>query len=367
MVELTKTGKSIGIIRTSSIGDVVLATACLEMARSFDVRVNWFGREPTLSLIKAAYPKYNFFNLPDVVNLKQLKEYSLLKMDACVDLQGNIRSKSFTRRLASESIPIFTAGKNRTARLKLVGKSYVRGRLLPLKPEDLQPPLRQYEAMLQAFAEALVALGFSRKEVVNAQLNSRPNLEALAKSDVSSAWSQELGFGRWIALAPGAAYQLKQAPREVWIELINSIKMSVPNMGQDVGLVLVGGPGDRKISLDVVDSLSWSGPLLNLVGKLSLQETAFVLSKSKFLLTNDSGLLHISEAVGSPVIALFGPTSEGFGFAPWKSESAVISGLLGCRPCSRHGDTICRYGDKLCFEVVPQSTPREHIARLIKN
>jgi ADP-heptose:LPS heptosyltransferase len=88
---------------------------------------------------------------------------------------------------------------------------------------------------------------------------------------------------------------------------------------------------------------------VDLTTRTSLWEAAIVLGQCRVLLTNDSALGHIAEAVGTPVAILFGSTLESFGYAPYRERSRAFSTRLGCRPCSKDGATSCRYGDKLCF------------------
>ena len=94
-------------------------------------------------------------------------------------------------------------------------------------------------------------------------------------------------------------------------------------------------------------------PVLNLAGKLTLWESSLAIKESAIILSNDSSLCHIGEAVGTRSAVLFGPTVESFGFAPRHPESQAFSAPLGCRPCSKHGKAECRYGDKLCFSLIP--------------
>ena len=61
----------------------------------------------------------------------------------------------------------------------------------------------------------------------------------------------------------------------------------------------------------------------------------YVLSKAKLLVTNDTGAMHIAEAAGTPVLAIFGPTVRQFGFAPWRKESRVIETELDCLHIAR--------------------------------
>jgi len=72
--------------------------------------------------------------------------------------------------------------------------------------------------------------------------------------------------------------------------------------------------------------------------------------------TNDTGPMHLAEALGVPVLAFFGPTVREFGFAPWRPESRVLEVTLNCRPCSLHGGRVCPRKHFRCLRGI---TPRQ--------
>jgi ADP-heptose:LPS heptosyltransferase len=88
---------------------------------------------------------------------------------------------------------------------------------------------------------------------------------------------------------------------------------------------------------------------------------AAALARCRAVITGDTGLGHLAEAVGVPVLALFGPTVPAFGFAPWRPESRVLERPLACRPCSLHGEKPCRYGHRDCLAGL---SPEEVLAAL---
>ncbi len=77
-----------------------------------------------------------------------------------------------------------------------------------------------------------------------------------------------------------------------------------------------------------------------------------MLERCDVLLTSDSGPMHVAEAVGTPVVAIFGPTHPFLGFAPVHPRSRVLSAGLPCSPCSLHGEGHCRYGSVRCMEEI---------------
>ena len=61
-----------------------------------------------------------------------------------------------------------------------------------------------------------------------------------------------------------------------------------------------------------------------LAGALGLQETGAVIRRAEVLISGDTGVMHMATGVGTPVVALFGPTVRQFGFFPYRSASSVV-------------------------------------------
>ena len=122
---------------------------------------------------------------------------------------------------------------------------------------------------------------------------------------------------------------------------------------------------DQKTAEILIDRLDWQGLVLNLCGKLSLWESAMAVESTACVLTSDSSMSHIGEALNVPACVLFGPTVEGFGFSPHLPDSRAFSVGIGCRPCSLHGKKPCRYQDRLCFDQISEQSVAEHMITLI--
>jgi len=352
----------IGIIRTSSIGDAVLATACLDYLRQVapHVEVVWVGRSPTLSLISNSWTNVKALELPSKPSLEVMTKIvaELGKCDAVVDLQTSHRSRSIGRRVRKSGVPVYLADKRGLSRAWLVLTAWIRGRLFRVKAASRQPNKLQFAMMLEALNDALKTLGLSD---VSAMQSSRPKLSVSDNSGSDAAWHRELAFGCWLGVAPGASYPTKMAPTAVLKDILVALLKVWPRDQSLPGLLFVGGPDDRAAAVELLDETHWHGPVLNLAGKLSLEDTARALKKASILLSNDSGLAHIAEAMGRPVAVLFGPTVESFGFPPQRVDSVAYSSELGCRPCSKHGKQPCRYGDKLCFQMIDTKAVAKHL------
>lgn len=349
----------IGIYRSTSIGDVVVATACLDLLRqlSINAQITWIGRSPALQLIQNAYPEIRTVEAgtkSEIAENRNLRR-SLSDLHFIVDLQTSIRSRFLCRLMRAEyRIPYYSVRKNTILRGTWVLGSRIRGRIqkLPLRLMKCDRP--QYQMMVDCLTQAL-----SKHLPVEAldqmkDLKARPLL-LTQYDDQRRPWQKEIKYGKWLAIAPGAAHPAKQTPLDVYLRILTRLRR-LPELQQTpVGLVFLGNEKDREFAVQIIDQIAWPYQVINLAGKLSLWESALAAKEAKVVLGNDSSMSHIAEAVGTPVATLFGPTIEAFGFAPWRSESRAFSVALGCRPCSKHGKQDCRYNDQLCFKSLNEN------------
>jgi lipopolysaccharide heptosyltransferase II len=170
----------------------------------------------------------------------------------------------------------------------------------------------------------------------------------------ASDWLATAGLARdrpMIALAPGAAHATKRWPQAHWMTLIERI------MGEGFDAVIVGGADDAPLAQTL--SQHGSGRVASAAGALGLQETGAVLQRAATLVSGDTGVMHMATGVGTPVVALFGPTVQAFGFFPYTSQAQVLELALSCRPCSSKGGPRCPLGHHRCLvEIEPESVYR---------
>ncbi len=364
----------IAIYRSSSIGDVVLASACINLLKRLKMptQIFWIGRQPALNLISKAFPEVISVELTnqDVgasreTVLNQIKEVHLI-----VDLQKNIKSQFICKSLGKRTgAKVFTWSRQSVARNKLVIQARLRGRSAALPEKVRRVERYKYQMMLLALRRALDS--HLPVEMLDGLLGDAPPILPTHHDDGQRPWQKELKFGKWLAVAPGASYPAKQAPMDIFLLLLAKLKEIAvtrnggASKGGGVGLVFLGGEEDRKITSQIIDQIGWPYSVLNLAGKLSLWESALALQDVSTLIANDTSLGHMAEAVGVPANVLFGPTVEAFGFAPHLNTSRAFSVDLGCRPCSKHGSKPCRYEDYLCFKLIAVDGIAQHIESLI--
>ena len=155
---------------------------------------------------------------------------------------------------------------------------------------------------------------------------------------------------RFIAIGASASYPLKCWPILNFHVLISDlIKNRWP-------VVLVGGANEKEtIQLEN----GYRGVIHSTAGKLSPLESVELLKHARLVVTNDTSVSHLAEAVNTPVIVFFGSTVREFGYAPFLEESQIVETkeVLSCRPCSRDGRGKCSNINYLsCLtNITPQS------------
>jgi len=139
---------------------------------------------------------------------------------------------------------------------------------------------------------------------------------------------------RFITLAIGAQHFTKKAPPEKLAAICDKIHEPV---------VILGGTSDESEALEIL-RLSSHPALINLCGKLSLNQSAFLVKRSELVITHDTGILHIAAAFKKRIISLWGNTIPEFGMYPYlphpDSKIYEVKGLA-CRPCSKIGFQKC--------------------------
>ena len=74
------------------------------------------------------------------------------------------------------------------------------------------------------------------------------------------------------------------------------------------------------------------------------------------LVSGDTGAMHMATGVGTPVVALFGPTVRQFGFFPYNAHATVVERDLPCRPCTSKGGPACPFEHHLCMgQITPDA------------
>jgi heptosyltransferase-2 len=171
---------------------------------------------------------------------------------------------------------------------------------------------------------------------------TRPPLDSLSRQSEGFPARDILG------LAPGAQWDTKRWPEDHFATLLD---MQLRDHPQGVRIFL--GPREENwFAGGSLEKAALGNDRVEIIQDRSLVEVASLLSECRLLVTNDSGLLHVAEAVGTPVVAMFGPTVREFGYYPLLPGSRVLENSLDCRPCSRNGKRPCHRKDLACLRDI---------------
>lgn len=134
-----------------------------------------------------------------------------------------------------------------------------------------------------------------------------------------------LGAKPLIAINPVAKWETK-----LWANKKFSQLADILIDRYDAKIVFTGGPDDRPTIKDIMAVMK--GHAVNLAGHTTLKMLAALYEKMVFVVSTDTGPMHMAAAVGTPVVALFGPT------APWRtgpfgSIHQIVRAELDCAPC----------------------------------
>ncbi|HWA56755.1 MAG TPA: lipopolysaccharide heptosyltransferase II [Gemmatimonadales bacterium] len=315
------------LVRFSSLGDVLLTTPLVRALRS---------RHPAATitvLTKQAWAPLLSANphLDQVV--------TLAPGQSLVPLARAIRRAGFTDRL-----DLHASVRTRVLRLLVPGawhgyntRRRERRALITLKQDHYRDHLPVPERYFEAARHLDVT-----PDGQPAELFISPAAEARAEE-----WLTRSGLDPAlpiVAVAPGAAHATKRWPLRHWRVLAEQLAE------RGYGVVVIGGNPDRMLGTEIVTAAP--GAVASAAGELDLQAAGALIRRSRVMVAGDTGPMHLATAVGRPVVALFGPTVERFGFFPYRGPSTVLQRDLPCRPCSSKGGPRCPLGHHECLEKI---------------
>lgn len=305
---------------------MALKSACPQATIGYLTHESLF---PLLRLCSAIDFFHKYSKSQSIFEVRQL--ISSLKPDLIVDLSGSLKSIARTAFLAPSVLRYRKQGEKSSRMIHAVD-NYL-GTLSPLKLSSLPrffPSLTPDTELLQNVEEKCGITGDAKSPAVALV----PGVGALRPH---RAWAEE----NWIGLV--RRLTASGEGREVW---------------------LVGGPEDQALC-DRIEAASGQF-CRNFAGKLSLPETAAVLSVAGATVSGDTGPAHVSVAVGTPVIGIYGPTyaarSGPYGMEKYTLD---VSSRCQCR-LSKHC-TISGAGKSgACLTEISVDMVYENLARMLR-
>lgn len=296
------------VIRFSSIGDIVLTSPvirCLKKQKP-DAEIHFVTKSAFKVLLEnnPYIEKVITFQkeIDEIVDVLKKENY-----DFIIDLHHNLRSTRLKRKLKKSSATF----------PKLNYKKFL---LTTFKINRL-PDVH----VVDRYFKAVESLGIKNDELGLDYFI--PEQDEVHISD----------FGipeNFIAFSIGAQFNTKKLPNKKIIELIQKINLPV---------VLLGGETDFDNAEEICKSNS---SIINLCGRVNLNQAASVLKHATKVVTHDTGLMHIASSFNKPIISIWGNTVPAFGMYPYfpqnKSGFSIHEvAKLKCRPCSKIGYQKC--------------------------
>ena len=307
------------IIKLSSIGDVVHTLPALKalregfLERGERVSIDWLVEEEASGIIKdnpfideviVVKNRGWFRNTGE--NLKKAGRLRSKGYDIVIDFQGLLKSGIWV---------LFSGGRKRVgfSNARELSHLFLNEKLPPYDPDrhavDRYMDLARHVSGYSGGVSFPVSVGQGPREAAAGYLKEG----GLAPGDP------------FFVVVPGARWATK-----LWSDEKFSRFIALAKARFGLGAVLVGGPSEKE-RLEKIRSDSGEGAL-NLAGRTSLKELYVLMSMSRFVLTVDSGPMHVAAAAGARVVALFGPT------APWRTGPygkghVIVRKGLECSPC----------------------------------
>jgi ADP-heptose:LPS heptosyltransferase len=300
------------VIRFSSLGDIILSFTLLrKLRRKYpEAKIDFATKPEFAEAVKLCGITNEIILLNSgVKNLRQM--IAGKKYDFIIDIHNNLKSIYVS---LMNSHRIERVKKNRFRKFLLVnGKINLFNEIIPV--------YRKY---------LLAARDLLKEDDLNFETSELKFKEFV------------LPEKRYIVIAPSSKHFTKTYPVSKFITLINSLN--------ETEVVLVGSDSETDKSICTKIETECSG-VINYCGRLELQELVLVIMRSDLVISNDSAIMHLAEALNKKVVAIFGSTVKEFGFYPQLRTTKVFEqNGLTCRPCSHIGLPDCPVLSFACME-----------------
>ena len=307
------------VIRLSSMGDIIYTTPvvrCLKLQLP-NAEIH-FLTKPLFEYIYEGNPYLDKLLLLQENLNDTIREIRAEKYDYLIDLHNNLRTAIIKFKTG---IPASTFQKKPV--LKWL---YLKWRINFISKKHL----------VERYLETVAFLGVNNDGLpINYYLKKQYEI-----SDLLPLSHQN----NFVAIIIGATHFTKRMPNEKLARICK--EMNVP-------VVLLGGK-DVQANGDEIASFTGEN-VYNSCGKITLDQSVFLLTKARKVIGFDTGLTHIAEAFDLPIASVWGSTTPNLvGVWPYQTKYAEVIGVdLECRPCSKYGLEKCPLGHFKCMYDIP--------------
>jgi lipopolysaccharide heptosyltransferase I len=330
------------IVKTSAIGDVIHTLPALLSLRSHypDAHIAWLVEEaaadlitghPALNRVLVAHRKAWLADLRAGRVLRAMRGFMRFirlvrdtRYDLVIDFQGLLKS----------AIWVFLA---RGVRKAGFGRGMEHAEFSYVVLNEPVPAVDMNQHAIERELLLLKGIGIPAASIrYDLPVSPEHESEAAALLRASGVGEQD----RLVAINPMARW-----PTKLW-EPAHFAAVADRLEGQGIRVVFTGGAPDRS-SIDEICRLMTSKSR-RLDGRTSLKTLAAIYRRAQVLLTTDSGPMHLAAAVGTIVVALFGPT------APWRTgpygpDHTVLRAGISCSPCFKKECLTTDFEERACM------------------
>ncbi|CAN2045536.1 heptosyltransferase II [Candidatus Magnetomoraceae bacterium gMMP-13] len=322
------------IVKTSAIGDVTHTLPALNAIRAHypDAHITWLVEEAAADIITGhkalnrvlvSKRKSWIKQFKDGLFFKTLKEiYNFIKKlrdteyDLLIDFQSLLKSGIFI-------------GLSRAKRKTGYGRGMEHAEHSYIFLNERIPPVNMNNHAVLRELMLLKEIGIKcRKIIFDFPIN---NFHRNEVNDLLRSHNINENFPL-ISINPMTKWKTKLWENEKFANVADNL------IERGCAVVFTGSKEDRLVIKKI--SYYMKNKTVNLAGETTLKILAALYERSEFLISTDTGPMHIAAAVGTPVIALFGPT------APWRTgpfgnNHKIVRLDLKCSPClKRNCETI---------------------------
>lgn len=299
------------LIKPSSLGDIVHAMpTCAAIRLAYPkARLTWLVKREWAGLVERIDGVDRVWSVEPTLAgwLSQVSPLRAEHFDLVVDLQGLFRSAAIGWLSGSPLLVGLANGRE--------GSPWFYSRRVPVPQAEMHAVDR---CLLMAKAVGAAESGAPEFRFRIPQADHDEVDRLLSRSGVTPGTS-------WVAMNVSARWPTKRWPAASFAEVADRLQQE----GFGV-VVMIGSSAERADVAAVSGRMKTSA--IDLTGATIVGLLPALLSRASLLITNDSGPMHIAAAVGTPVVALFGPTSE-VRTGPYGIGHSVLTGNVSCRPC----------------------------------
>ena len=353
-IDFMEAPRHIGVFKFKNIGDVILMTPVLQILQDNfpGAKISLAINSDTASLLQGhpclervfayerSFKKRNFIRTL-VYEVRFLLRLRRQKFDLTIDFDQGDRSAWYAFLCGAKQRWTYWKPRN-----WLINRLHFFTQVFEFPPTKMH----QVEWHLRLLSEA--------------GLNVPKNTPlAIVVTETDSAWARATkagwGGGRLVVVHPIARWLLKRWNPRKMAEVIDWLQDE-----QDCTVVLSNGGSQREIEkVEEILGFCRINPQL-LTGGISLGQLAALIQTADCFLGVDTGPMHIAAAVGTPVVSLFGPTSE-VNWSPWCEKSVVLKGDCVCRDVET---APCRWDQvRYCMESISTESVKEALAKFLAN